>query len=196
MAGKASMRSLLASLVATMLGACDDALKTSYPAGYAGPSDAGATLNGTVGTIGDQVSDSDAAAAPDDSNGAVDTAADDQITDRDSAAPDANTAADSADDQITDRDSAAPDANAAADSAADQIADRDSAPAPVCCPIDERLTCDCRQTGGTRPWSGVCPAVCDAVPIVVKRFVDENGCPEIELSKMSCLDVPDGSTGN
>jgi hypothetical protein len=63
-----------------------------------------------------------------------------------------------------------------------------------CCPIDERLTCDCRQTGGTRLSNGLCPAVCDAVPIVVRRFVDQNGCPTIELSSMSCLDSMDAST--
>jgi hypothetical protein len=69
--------------------------------------------------------------------------------------------------------------------------------AVVCCEIDERPTCDCRQTGGTRQANGVCPADCDAVPGVVRRFVDENGCPAIELSKMSCLDpIGDASPGN
>jgi hypothetical protein len=61
----------------------------------------------------------------------------------------------------------------------------------LCCTIDETPTCDCRQVGGTRLATGSCRRECDAVPIVVRRFVDDNGCPTIELSPMSCLDVPD-----
>jgi hypothetical protein len=85
----------------------------------------------------------------------------------------------------------------ASSDARDHDAALDAAPtlSSGCCPIDERLTCDCRQTGGSRLSNGLCPAVCDAVPIVVRRFVDQNGCPAIELSSMSCLDPLDASTG-
>ena len=67
---------------------------------------------------------------------------------------------------------------------------------PMCCPIDEFPTCDCRSTGGTRLPNGRCPGICDAVPIVVRRYVDNNGCPAIELSERSCLDRRDSATDN
>jgi hypothetical protein len=66
----------------------------------------------------------------------------------------------------------------------------------LCCAIDETPTCNCRQTGGTRQANGICPAVCDAVPIVEMRFLDENGCPTIKLSNRSCLDPVDASMGD
>jgi hypothetical protein len=69
-------------------------------------------------------------------------------------------------------------------------------PPPECCPIDEEQRCGCLKTGGTPLSNGTCPVVCDAVPIVVKRFVDEHGCPAVQLSPLSCLAPPDGSTGN
>jgi hypothetical protein len=65
---------------------------------------------------------------------------------------------------------------------------------PDCCPIDERVTCGCLTIGGTRPPNGVCPAVCDAVPVVVRRFRDQNGCAAVELSPKSCLEPPDASS--
>ena len=64
-----------------------------------------------------------------------------------------------------------------------------------CCMIDETVTCSCRQVGGTRSEAGVCLSICDAVPIVVSRFLDENGCPTIELSPRSCLDPMDAPAG-
>jgi hypothetical protein len=78
----------------------------------------------------------------------------------------------------------------------DATVDTGDAVPSLCCPIDETPTCDCRKTGGSRQANGMCPAVCDAVPIVEMRFVDENGCPAIRLSERSCLDPTDASTGN
>jgi hypothetical protein len=60
-----------------------------------------------------------------------------------------------------------------------------------CCKVDEIPTCSCRQIGGTRSETGMCPSICDAVPIVEERFVDQNGCPTIRLSSRSCLQPPD-----
>jgi hypothetical protein len=67
---------------------------------------------------------------------------------------------------------------------------------PECCPIDEEQRCGCLKTGGTPLPNGMCPVVCDAVPIVVRRFVDEHGCPAVQLSPLSCLTPPDASAGN
>jgi hypothetical protein len=67
---------------------------------------------------------------------------------------------------------------------------------PSCCEIDQQQRCGCLQIGGTRLPNGACPAVCDAVPIVVRRYTDENGCPAVQLSLDSCIKPPDASAGN
>jgi len=83
---------------------------------------------------------------------------------------------------------AAEDQSASIEASADTSAGDAAPDGPICCPMDNSLSCDCHGLGGS-PVNGVCPRVCDAPPGGTMT-IDQNGCPVLTPPPGSCLPRP------